>query len=63
MAEPNADDGLMPEIVRPWPCVIIIIVVKNNGADGVLCVTNLGQANTFKHDRELFNKKAAGLTE
>uniref|UniRef100_M4B1K9 Uncharacterized protein n=1 Tax=Hyaloperonospora arabidopsidis (strain Emoy2) TaxID=559515 RepID=M4B1K9_HYAAE len=57
MAEPNADDGLMPEIVRPWP------FVKNNGADGVLCVTNLGQANTFKHDRELFNKKAAGLTE
>uniref|UniRef100_A0AAV1T636 E2 ubiquitin-conjugating enzyme n=1 Tax=Peronospora matthiolae TaxID=2874970 RepID=A0AAV1T636_9STRA len=34
MAEPNADDGLMPEI-----------------------------ANTFKHDRELFNKRAVELTE
>ncbi|KAG6958373.1 hypothetical protein JG687_00009429 [Phytophthora cactorum] len=40
MAEPNADDGLMPEIVWRLEC----------------------WADIFKHNRELFNRKATEMT-
>ena len=61
MAEPNADDGLMPEIVGLCNHQVSIDNV-DRVVDVMLCAVNLNQADIFKHNREMFNKKATKLT-
>jgi hypothetical protein len=55
MAEPNADDGLMPEIVRVGNDAWLKGALLTLGFRGL-------KADLFKHDRELFNRKAAEMT-